>query len=148
MRQFHKKGREQAAGSGRQINHPNGIMQPGDPSNEGTADTVSFVTASSMDAAVTQRDTFQIPIRGDTHFIENNPAPADIPQGENWIGFLDSASHKQRSYVKLRMAPRQPLSSVRPGPRPPLPGSQMDSSSLKLVQFCKCFSHFNHLSFR
>ncbi|KAE9366936.1 hypothetical protein N431DRAFT_515615, partial [Stipitochalara longipes BDJ] len=139
MRQFHKKSREQAAVTDRNRDQLDCTMLPDVSLDEDTGVTMRLAVSPPTDAAVLQVEPFRLPIRApheDTNLIEINPASLDTRARRSSTRLIGPASHNEITGTRFRLVPRGPPDSIRPGLIPPLPGvSQMDSSSLQLIQF-------------
>jgi hypothetical protein len=137
MRQYHKRSRERVAGTDRRRDQSDNTILPEDLTNREPGAAMTLAPASSTG---TQIESFRFPMgipREDTCLHECNPASADAGGARKSMRFLDSASHSEATHARF-LLPRFPPNSVRPGPTPPFPGvSKMDTSSLKLLRFCK-----------
>ena len=136
MRQYHKRVREQVAGTTRRRDQYDSTILPENPTNEdpGVFDMI-LTPFSPTGAFVAQIEPFRLPVQ----VARQSPATADKGNCNNNRKILGSESHNVALRARVQLLPKPTLDSIRPGLDPPFLGMlQMDASSLNLLRFCKC----------
>jgi hypothetical protein len=145
MRKYHNRNRARIAGADRNSDQSESTKLLADISIVDRGLGTNYPTISTKEAE--HHRAVQAPIRvpsTDPHFIEYNPDPADpdLRNGKTNLELSRSANHNERSLSRLRNLPH----AIRAAPTPPFHrASQVDSYSLKLVQFCEFVSNLRSI---
>lgn len=135
MRQYHKRVREQVAGTTRRRDQYASTILPENSTNEDPGFDMTLTPFSPTGALVTQIEPFRLPVQ----VARESPATADKGNCNNNRKSLGSESHNVALRARVQLLPKPTLDSIRPGLNAPFLGPlQMDASSLNLLRFCKC----------